>query len=550
MEIRAATANSSAPRRLPRFWPWLVVLLLLVLVGFIRVRLLDVPLERDEGEYAYAGQLLLQGIPPYELAYNMKLPGTCFIYALGMALFGQNIAGIHLLLLLANSLTIIFVFLLGRQLFGVAAGLAAGACYGILSASAVVYGTAAHATHFVVLFAVPATLVLLNAAESKRLRTFFFSGLLYGLAFFMKQPGICFGLFGACFLFGRAARDRSIFTRAFAGSILVFGLALVLPLALFCLFAVEAGFFGRFWFWTFVYSGSYAREYSLVDGLRNLGLYLSDNSEAYLGFGALAGTGLMAALLRKKFSPGLIFAVAFLGFSFLGTMAGLIFRPHYFILMLPAFAIVAGLAVPLLASLFEQKAKMIPAIVFAGLFAWTVYLHREGFFQMTPFQFCQAAYPGNPFVESLPVARYVREHSPADARLAVFGSEPQIYFYSGRHSATGYIYTYPLMENQTHAAAMQHEMINEIEAVKPEFMVQVGYQYSWLIRASSDATILRWFDAYAGANYERVGVVGVRPTGENVEVWDAEAGNFHDPLDHSITIYRRRPGPPAPTAVP
>lgn len=34
------------------------------------------PLERDEGEYAYAGQLMLQGIPPYQLAYNMKLPGT------------------------------------------------------------------------------------------------------------------------------------------------------------------------------------------------------------------------------------------------------------------------------------------------------------------------------------------------------------------------------------------------------------------------------------------------------------------------------------------
>lgn len=162
---------------------------------------------------------------------------------------------------------------------------------------------------------------------------------------------------------------------------------------------------------------------------------------------------------------------------------------------------------------------------------------------MTPFQFCQAAYPENPFVESLPVARYVREHSTADARVAVFGSEPQIYFYSGRHSATGYIYTYPLMEEQLHAAAMQHEMINEIEAVKPEFIVQVDYKNSWLIRMSSDATIFHWFDAYTAAGYERVGMVGIRPTGETVEVWDAEAGNFHDPLDRSIIIYRRRPDP-------
>jgi len=44
--------------------------------ALIRFRLRDMPLERDEGEYAYAGQLILEGIPPYHLAYNMKFPGT------------------------------------------------------------------------------------------------------------------------------------------------------------------------------------------------------------------------------------------------------------------------------------------------------------------------------------------------------------------------------------------------------------------------------------------------------------------------------------------
>ncbi len=277
--------------------------------------------------------------------------------------------------------------------------------------------------------------------------------------------------------------------------------------------------------------------------MRNLGSYLGDYSEVYLGFGVWAGTGLLAALLWKKISPRLMFATVFLGFSFLGTMPGMVFRPHYFILMLPAFAIVAGMTVPLLESLFEQKAKMIPAVIFAGLIAWTVYFHGPGFFQMTPFQFCQAAYPENPFVESLPVAGYIREHSAADARIAVFGSEPEIYFYAGRHSATGYIYTYPLMEDQSHAAAMQREMINEIEAAKPEFIVQVNYKKSWLIRPSSDAAIVYWFAAYTGAFYERVGVVGARPTGETVAVWDADAGNFHDPLGESMMIYRRRPDP-------
>ena len=42
------------------------------LVLAIRIRLLGIPLERDEGEYAYAGQLILQGIPPYEEFTKLK----------------------------------------------------------------------------------------------------------------------------------------------------------------------------------------------------------------------------------------------------------------------------------------------------------------------------------------------------------------------------------------------------------------------------------------------------------------------------------------------
>jgi hypothetical protein len=77
----------------------------------IRIRLLAIPLERDEGEYAYAGQLMLRGIPPYQLAYNMKFPGVYAAYALIISIFGQTNVGIHLGLLIANMATILIVFL-------------------------------------------------------------------------------------------------------------------------------------------------------------------------------------------------------------------------------------------------------------------------------------------------------------------------------------------------------------------------------------------------------------------------------------------------------
>ena len=43
---------------------WGILLLLILFGAFIRIRLMSIPLERDEGEFAYMGQLILQGIPP------------------------------------------------------------------------------------------------------------------------------------------------------------------------------------------------------------------------------------------------------------------------------------------------------------------------------------------------------------------------------------------------------------------------------------------------------------------------------------------------------
>ena len=99
------------------------------------------PLERDEGEYAYAGQLILQDIPPYELAYNMKLPGTYLGYAAILRVFGETPAGIHIGLLLVNGCATLLVFFLGRQLYGNAAGVTAAASYALLSTSEAVLGS-------------------------------------------------------------------------------------------------------------------------------------------------------------------------------------------------------------------------------------------------------------------------------------------------------------------------------------------------------------------------------------------------------------------------
>ena len=65
--------------------------------------------------------------------------------------------------------------------------------------------------------------------------------------------------------------------------------------------------------------------------------------------------------------------------------------------------------------------------------------------------------------DAMTIADYIKTNAPKGAEVAVLGSEPEIYFYSWRHSATGYIYMYPMMEQHAFALKMQEEMIGEIE---------------------------------------------------------------------------------------
>ena len=43
---------------------------------------------------------------------------------------------------------------------------------------------------------------------------------------------------------------------------------------------------------------------------------------------------------------------------------------------------------------------------------------------------------------------YIKANSSEQDTIGLFGSEPEICFYSARHCASNYLYTYPLMERQ------------------------------------------------------------------------------------------------------
>ena len=522
-------------------WHWVALVVTLLFVSVVRVRLLDIPLERDEGEYAYAGQLMLSGIPPYSLVYNMKLPGTYAMYALIEAVFGQTTAGIHLGFLFINAAAIVLVFLLGRRLFGAGAGAMAGASYALLSISPSVLGTSAHATHFVVVPVLAGFLLLMNCKDgSRRLGTVFLSALLFGLSFVMKQQAVFFLVFAWLLFAWSQWKDRSSGRTRVAVSVALFTLGLAIPFVVTCILVWRAGVWDTFSFWTFHYAREYVSVVSLTEGWAYFQKAFPKVVGPSLLIWALAGIGLVLLYIEKRRSAFTKIAVTlFTVFSSLTVTPGLYFRLHYFVTLLPAVALLAGNGCSAVSryitySRFSWGKMAVPMALVIGALGWAFIRQWPFFFIETPTQASRTLYGREPFPEAIEISRYLEAHSEPRDRIAVIGAEPEIFFYTHRRSATGYIYFYGVWEVPLIAERMAKEMVREIEAARPRFVVVEFIP----------PRLIDWARGYLNKEYEIVGRIDIVSDEKTEYYWGEKARAPGTMPARTLVVLERKGTPP------
>jgi hypothetical protein len=531
-------------------WAWICLGMILLLVVAVRIPYLSVPLERDEGEFAYAGQLILQGIPPYQLAYNVKLPGIYTAYALVMVVFGQTPFGIHLGLLFVNLGAVVLLFFLARRLFDPYAAVVASATYALMSTSPSVLGFCAHATHFVILAALGGFVLLLRGLESRRALTLFWSGLLFGVAVLMKQHGVFLGIFAFGVLLhhewsskiavnsvsssaGRLqgpGTDAKKSLLSGLGRLAAFSIGTVVPYALTCIILWRAGVFKNFWRWTVVYAGGHSLPYSFQGLARNFQWNGPDNF-----FWGLAAAGFFI-LCADRSVPGWTkgFVAGLLAFSFVAVTLGFYFFPHYFVLMLPAVALLVGAGCTLAAQKLRRSGlgafgAFVPAAVFLIGFGWVLKTRRVEIVESL------VAFDAAPALAS-----YISNHTTPASRIAVFGSEPEIYFYAHRHAASGYIYMYDITSTAPRAGEMKQEMFREVEAAQPEFVVDVHERFSWSVGFSPESQRIHdWLEQYLkSGNYRRV-AVAENVKGQIVYRWESDAADYLPTSEFHMCLYQR-----------
>ena len=533
-------------------YEWIFLILILLFVVIIRTRLLDFPLERDEGEYAYLGQLIQQGIPPYSMAYNMKFPGTYFMYALMMSLFGQTSQGIHLGLMAVNAITIALIYKTGTKIFNSFVGIIACCSYAFLSLSPSVLGFAGHATHFVVLWAMGGLLALLYAFDNNKLYLYFVSGALFSLAFIMKQPGVFFIGFGVAYIIVHHFQDRSLSHKM---TLLNLGMFLIGTLSLLTAMVVylyASGILEKFWFFTVLYSAKYVTQIPLSKAANFFLLSFPRVVDGFFLIWAFAVLGFITLFLHPDLKDKRIAISLFVVLSFLTVCPGFYFREHYFITFLPAVSLLAGLFIDYLYQKCLPAIKLnpqsslksiIPRSIAVGLFLigiviGTVY-QSNYLFRDNPTSLCRKIYGANPFPESLKIAQFIENNTSTSDTIAVLGSEPQIYFYSRRHSATGHIYTYGLMETHMYSLAMQKEMAGEIEHAKPKLIIFVNIATSWLVRPQSEEFIFHWNRNYVDQHYKLVGIADIISPNETIYKWYGDTRSYH-PTGPNLLVFMRK----------
>ena len=401
--------------------------------------------DMDEGCYAGAAAVLMDGGLPYRDAVENKPPGIFYVYRAAFELFGKyNMRAVHGVTLAWTLLTAAVLGLLTLGLGGRLAALCAFFFYLVFTASLYPKMIAANGEIFMALPYALGAFLLFHAFTRDRRALYFAAGLAFGFAPLFKQVGAVGGAAVLVFLvalplFGRGARiGRTV------GSAFLFGAGFVLPAGAVALLFHRAGILDDWVFWNLTYPSRY-----IQSGNAALPFFPQLLAE-FLPF--VMSTVLLWALaalwVRReagRWRPGggggfSAFLLLWLAASAGATLLGSRMFGHYFIQILPPLCLVAALcAGRRLAEGSPGRRRawkgailaltLIPGLVFAGMGV---------FFEASTDTWWR------PEPDFRPAAEYIRNHTGPDDTVFVWGWFTPVYVYAERTPATRFMNTHLL----------------------------------------------------------------------------------------------------------
>lgn len=520
---------------------WASVGIITLLTFILRWRLLDIPLERDEGGFAYMGYTWINGTPLFSDYVDVKPPLLYILYGVFQFLFGENPYGIHLGLLLFNLGFSITFFLYLKKNFNVFVGFFAAISFVLLSSMPNVFGFAAHATQLLVFPAIGGIWLNHRGLKENKLWLIALGGFLLGLAFLVKQQGLGFMLLGGFYLTFYTLYPKLEWKNWLIKGATLTGAA-VLPYILCLIWFSITGNFHHFWYWTYTWPSQFAASQTGNMEIFQMMFNMVTRNVEWLWYLGLAGIVLVwfdQFKIQEKVFTLLLFVTGFLALSI-----GFHYYPHYFVVLLPAICLGFALSLHSVVNLADRFnfSKTISYSVMSLIALFVLFKAykpaKDYYFKTDKTTILRNVYGTNPFAEAYVFGNRIEKMSNKGDSILVLGSEPEILFYAKLPSIVEHVHYYQLVDGGTQNDSLQTALIQKAERIMPRFVVFSRIGYSWL-NNDPEGKLFKWINPFLGENYQLKGVASIQQGVATQYFWDEEVNkaNFEN---ESLLLFERK----------
>ncbi len=476
----------------------LFIAALILITAAVRVPLLSIPLERDEGEYAYIAWRLGHNELPYRDWVDQKPPAIFWVYRAALTLPVDPIRAIHFAALLFSAASSCALFFLARRFTNEFWAFAAAVLFTLLSVDPLAEGTAANTEIFMLLPLILSQIAFLKAVENSRNTiSIFLCGVLTALAIAFKQvAAVNWFLLVALFPLFAATTKRWRNAIKFAA---LWAAGLIAALGSIGLYFWVRDGLSELVDNVFTHNLEYIGAMTWSDRLQFCSDTLTRLAPTELLIWIFFAVGLIALIVLGN---GKWFALlaGWLITSMIGVTASGYFFPHYFQQLLPPLALSAVFGAAWISELRFWKNSWIPRLVLSALLValplkiiwpfWVTYNSADA---------VRKIYPGNFFAEMRDFGTRIAQVTSPDQRVFVFGAEPELLFYAQRVSATRYIFLFPLYGPYRNAREKQMSAAQEIEHNAPAAAVYVPNDL--FFNPGSDQYFTDWSLSYLERNF-------------------------------------------------
>lgn len=402
----------------------------------VRVPFFHVPFLSDEGGAAYVAYFWSKGYSIYGNDVWFSRPQLFpLIYRLIFAMGGGGELSVRLFTAIYNSISVFFVFLIGKKWMSPGWALLAAFLFGLYSALPQVWGFSGDSGVFMILPGLVAVYLYLYYLERRLWSILIWAGIFVGIAILTKPTQIVLWVLMVIHMFLEKKDPHGFRRDSWIRETVGVSLGILVPLAIALVHGTfMAGFKDYLW-------GAY---FFRLTSNSFLTIDLKEHLRLFQGTMWRVGEVFWIPFLLLFFLPRNHFAFRFiflwLLFCGFGVFLGGNWYVHYFLICLPPLSLGSALV---LKDLLDRQGgeRMLLCCVAVLSLSMPVAVGGNYFLIASPEAKSQALLGGwRGDISSKKIGDYVRKRTTPDDRIYVLFAHPQVYYYASRLSVTRYLY--------------------------------------------------------------------------------------------------------------